>query len=59
MQYILALIALLIFWQPLPAQAWNEAGHMITGAIAYQELARYDAIALERIVTLLKANPID
>jgi hypothetical protein len=37
--------------------AWNRAGHMVTGAIAYRELERRDPEALEAVVRLLEKHP--
>ncbi len=42
---------------PSPALAWNGAGHMTTGAIAYRELQQNDPSAVERVIELLQANP--
>lgn len=50
-------LAFIFLWQPLPAWAWNGAGHMTTGAIAYRELEQNNPIATERIIELLEANP--
>lgn len=36
---------------------WNKPGHMVTGAIAYQELQAADPAAVNRIVALLKTHP--
>lgn len=41
-----------------PVLAWNKAGHMLTGAIAYQQLrAEGDEQTIGRVVALLKAHP--
>lgn len=41
-----------------PAHAWNKAGHMATGAIAYQTLkADGDDKTIARVVALLKQHP--
>ena len=37
--------------------AWNRAGHMVSGAIAYRELERNDPAALKAVVKLLKEHP--
>jgi hypothetical protein len=39
------------------AFAWNKAGHMVSGAIAYRELQRSDPAALAQVVVLLRQNP--
>ncbi len=40
-----------------PAFAWNESGHMVTGALAYDVLMKDDPKAVDRIVDLLKSHP--
>lgn len=54
-------IALATTWligQCPPAFGWNKAGHMLTGAIAYQKLkADGDEQAIMRVVALLKQHP--
>jgi hypothetical protein len=42
---------------PDSGAAWNKAGHMVSGAIAYSELKQASATALARVVALLKAHP--
>jgi hypothetical protein len=54
---IIVLSAFLFFCLPLSAWAWNGAGHMSIGAIAYQELKREDPTAINRVVEILEANP--
>jgi hypothetical protein len=58
-------------WQPLaailavvvatghasPALAWNKAGHMVSGAIAYAVLKQDSPRALAAVITLLKVHP--
>ncbi len=47
-----------IFCTPPPAFAWNKAGHMLTGAIAYQKLkADGDEQTILRVIVLLKQHP--
>lgn len=50
------LVLLLLFCAPA-GWAWNRAGHMVTGIIAYKELKATNPAALQRIITLLKAHP--
>jgi hypothetical protein len=50
----LLLVAVVI---PRDALAWNRAGHMVSGAIAYNELRATDPAALRRVITLLRAHP--
>ncbi|HEY1603530.1 MAG TPA: S1/P1 nuclease [Pirellulales bacterium] len=40
-----------------PAWAWNAAGHMVTGAIAYSTLKASNPDALDKIVAILKQHP--
>lgn len=42
---------------PSQALAWNRAGHMVSGAIAYNELRTRDPAALQRAIALLRAHP--
>lgn len=42
---------------PPSAQAWNKAGHMTSGAIAYRELKNNDPATLARVVELLRQHP--
>lgn len=39
------------------ALAWNKAGHMTTGAIAYRELKAADPAALAKVVAALRLHP--
>ena len=48
---------LLLAALPGAGAAWNRAGHMVSGAIAYSELTQASATALARAVELLKAHP--
>ena len=40
-----------------PALAWNKAGHMVSGAIAYTELQKNAPESLPRVIALLKKHP--
>ncbi len=53
---VLTLIASFLLLLPTPAYAWNKAGHMVTGAIAYSELQKNDSQALAKAIDLLKQN---
>jgi hypothetical protein len=55
----LSVLALLIVSvvSPRDVLAWNRAGHMVSGAIAYNELRATDPAALRRVVALLRAHP--
>ncbi len=50
-----SLLATLAFCTP--ALAWNKAGHMVSGAIAYAELQKIAPQSLPRVITLLKKHP--
>ncbi len=39
------------------ARAWNKAGHMVTGAIAYQVLKQEDEKTIAKVIALLKQHP--
>lgn len=40
-----------------PAQAWNKAGHMVSGAIAYQTLKRESPKSIGQVIAVLKQHP--
>ncbi|AFY93103.1 S1/P1 nuclease [Chamaesiphon minutus] len=40
-----------------PALAWNKAGHMVSGAIAYTELKNKAPQSLPKVIALLKKHP--
>lgn len=40
-----------------PAFAWNKAGHMVSGAIAYNELKQSNQQTIDRIVAILREHP--
>jgi hypothetical protein len=50
-------LALALAAAPRPALAWNKAGHMVTGVLAYRTLASRDPAVAARIVELLKQHP--
>ena len=39
------------------ACAWNKAGHMVSGAIAYADLKQSNPETLTRVIALLKSHP--
>ncbi len=53
----LVICALFLVTAPPRAMAWNKAGHMVSGAIAYRELESSDAQALARVLDLLRRHP--
>jgi hypothetical protein len=42
---------------PSAGAAWNRAGHMVAGAIAYSALTQASPTALARVVALLTTHP--
>jgi S1/P1 Nuclease len=40
-----------------PVLAWNKAGHMVSGAIAYAELQKIAPASVPRVIALLKKHP--
>ena len=40
-----------------PGLAWNRAGHMVTGAIAYDELQRTGPATVARVLAILRQHP--
>jgi hypothetical protein len=54
---MLALALLIALSIAAPVQAWNRAGHMVTGAIAYQVLETESQPTIAKVVALLKQHP--
>lgn len=54
---IRAVIALILIAAPLPAAAWSNQGHMATGLIAYDRLARDNPDAVAAIVAIMARHP--
>ncbi len=56
MRYLSIVLTLIVSFLllPSPAYAWNKAGHMVTGAIAYSELQKNDPQALASVINSLK-----
>jgi hypothetical protein len=49
---------LLVLLSLVPStRAWNKAGHMVSGAIAYADLHQVSPQTLARVVALLKTHP--
>jgi hypothetical protein len=40
-----------------PAAAWTRAGHMVSAAIAYDDLATHDQRVIDKVVALIAAHP--
>ena len=40
-----------------PAAAWTRAGHMVSAAIAYNELATHDTKVIDRIIQIMAHHP--
>lgn len=53
----LVLIVALLVGPSRPAHAWNKAGHMVSGAIAYHALKEKDPQALARVIEILEEHP--
>lgn len=53
---LLSLLIILLALQ-INAQAWNKAGHMVVGALAYRELKSSDPQAVNRVVSILRQHP--
>jgi hypothetical protein len=51
------LIAAALLLACAPVMAWNNQGHMATGAIAYDTLTRTDPAAVAAIVAIMRAHP--
>jgi hypothetical protein len=53
---LVALFAILVF-SPHPASAWNIPAHMLSGAIAYQELRQENPQIIEKVTAVLEKHP--
>src|SRR5262245_35804622 len=51
-----SLMLVMLFLVP-STLAWNKAGHMVSGAIAYADLTQDSPQTLARVIALLKAHP--
>ena len=54
---VIALCAAFMLAKSPGASAWSRQGHMVTAAIAYQELLRSDPTALRAALALLEQHP--
>jgi hypothetical protein len=52
-----ALLLLVAMFQCSAAMAWSRPGHMLTAAIAYEELRAQDPRVLEQIIALAERHP--
>ena len=50
-------VVVLLLVQAAPVLAWNRAGHMVTGAIAYGTLEERSPETLQAVVDLLRSHP--
>ena len=50
-------VAIAFAMLPSVASAWNRGGHLVTGALAYEEISRGDTALLQGDLALLKAHP--
>src|SRR5215813_6897443 len=48
---------LLVLMAVSSVRAWNKAGHMVSGAIAYADLKQTSPETLARVIALLKSHP--
>jgi S1/P1 nuclease len=46
-----------VFLAAGPSIAWNRAGHMVTGAIAYDELQKTGPSTIARVIAILRQHP--
>lgn len=53
----LAAAAVALLYLAPQAKAWSRAGHMVVGAIAYDELKANNPKTLEKLLTLLRGHP--
>jgi len=53
----IALLVLLLLVPLRSTLAWNKAGHMVIGAIAYERLKQTNPRALGKLIELLKQHP--
>ncbi len=53
----LLVVAVAVFLVAGPGSAWNRAGHMTMGAIAYDELHRTSPATVARVVAILRQHP--
>jgi hypothetical protein len=53
---LLTVLSTILIWQH-PAFAWNKAGHMVSGAIAYSELRQGNQQSLDKVVAILREHP--
>ena len=57
MSLVAFLVVLTLAVLPLPASAWNIAGHMLSGAIAYQVLQQENHRTIEKVKAVLENYP--
>jgi hypothetical protein len=57
MRRILAVAFVAVALSAPPALAWNKAGHMVTGAIAYQVLKDENEKTIPKVIALLEKHP--
>ncbi len=53
---LLTTLSTILIWQ-YPAFAWNKAGHMVSGAIAYNDLQQNHQEVIKKIAAILKEHP--
>ena len=53
----LLIVALAVLLAAGPGLGWNRAGHMVTGAIAYDDLQTASPATIARVVAILRQHP--
>jgi hypothetical protein len=54
---IASVLLLILAVLPLPANAWNIPGHMLSGAITYQVLRQENPPTIEKVKVVLERHP--
>ena len=57
MSLIASVLLLILAVLPLPANAWNIPGHMLSGAITYQVLRQENPPTIEKVKVVLERHP--
>ena len=56
-RFVGTLFLLTVLSSVSPTLAWNKAGHMVSGAMAYADLTQTSSQTLAQVVTLLQTHP--
>ncbi len=57
MKLLRSVLCILLTLSCATAQAWSRPGHMVTGAIAYEDLLAHDARVIDQVVEILAKHP--